>query len=420
MSIRGSYKKHDPNLIRLVCDTGDIGHALNRGVARTTAYYWLTKAKRTPHLFKGSSYEELAMSEVKKLKRCLEIERAKNQFLSSLAKYVEILKDDKRKVSLKVKKIIILKVGEFLKFCRLKELLKLIHMSESRYYKWRSSLLRCERTKSLDCGVRKVNQLTADEVMRIVKLAEDKRYQHFSLTSLWKEAIIKEIVVCSRDTWFKYINMYSLKRKTFSFKSRTYEKGIRASSVNEIWHIDITELKLVGRNKLYLQVIIDNYSRYVIGWRISVSKTQLDTIELLKSLRSKVSSQNLLMDRGGENIGSEVEKVLLGSHIKRVISRVNTKYSNSMIEAFFKSLKNNFIYYHKYKTRSELEKAVKFYIREHNESIPHSAFDFSTPVEVYKNQFRFSKSDIESIKGVAKVKRRQSNINFIKCSKCLA
>jgi hypothetical protein len=67
-------------------------------------------------------------------------------------------------------------------------------------------------TKKFECGVRQSNQLTGDEVIKIRTLATDKKYLHFSLTALWKFAFRHNLVVCSRDTWFKYITLYDLNR----------------------------------------------------------------------------------------------------------------------------------------------------------------------------------------------------------------
>lgn len=45
--------------------------------------------------------------------------------------------------------------------------------------------------------------------------------------------------------------------------------GIRAARVNEIWHIDVTTVVLADKSKVYIQAILDNYSRYVLAWHVS-------------------------------------------------------------------------------------------------------------------------------------------------------
>ena len=57
-----------------------------------------------------------------------------------------------------------------------------------------------------------------------------------------------------------------------------------------------------------------------------------------------------------------------------------------MIEAFFKSLKNNYLYFQNPITLKKLAENVEFYINEHNIKIPHSAHSGLTPWEVYKNK----------------------------------
>jgi len=107
-----------------------------------------------------------------------------------------------------------------------------------------------------------------------------------------------------------------------------------------------------------------------------------------------------MMDKGGENINRKVEDLLDKYKITRVIAKFDTKYSNSIVEAFFRSIKNNYLYFQNPKNLKELKGQVKFYISEHNINIPHSAHQGLTPHEVY-NQRSF-KTFFKNLKKRAK------------------
>jgi putative transposase len=92
-----------------------------------------------------------------------------------------------------------------------------------------------------------------------------------------------------------------------------------------------------------------------------------------------------MMDKGGENINLKVESLLDKFQITRVIAKFDTEYSNSMIEAFFRSLKNNYLYFQNPSSLKNLKEKIFFYMNEHNCKIPHSAHDGLAPKEVYKN-----------------------------------
>jgi len=68
---------------------------------------------------------------------------------------------------------------------------------------------------------------------------------------------------------------------------------------------------------------------------------------------------------------------------KRVLAQVEVTFSNSMVEAFWRSLKHSWIYLHSLDTAAALRRLVEFYVTAHNEMMPHSAFDGQTPDEMY-------------------------------------
>ena len=66
-----------------------------------------------------------------------------------------------------------------------------------------------------------------------------------------------------------------------------------------------------------------------------------------------------------------------------IFAKHDTHFSNSMIEAFFRSLKNNFLYYAKPNTLTDLKSHVEFYVEQFNNVMPHSAHNGLTPYEKY-------------------------------------
>ena len=79
------------------------------------------------------------------------------------------------------------------------------------------------------------------------------------------------------------------------------------------------------------------------------------------------------------NVDDELE----GIGLERVLAQIDVTYSNSMIEAFWRSLKHSWLYLHGLETESELRRLIAFYVEAHNEVMPHSAFEGQTPNEVF-------------------------------------
>ena len=72
--------------------------------------------------------------------------------------------------------------------------------------------------------------------------------------------------------------------------------------------------------------------------------------------------------------------------VHRVLALVEVSFSNSMIEAFWRSLRHQWLYLHSLESFTELERLIDFYVKQHNTQMPHHAFDGQTPDEVYFDQ----------------------------------
>ena len=72
--------------------------------------------------------------------------------------------------------------------------------------------------------------------------------------------------------------------------------------------------------------------------------------------------------------------------VRRVLAQVEVSFSNSMIEAFRRSLRHQWLYLHSLESFSQLEQLIDFYLKEHNARMPHHAFDGQTPDEMYFDQ----------------------------------
>jgi putative transposase len=144
----------------------------------------------------------------------------------------------------------------------------------------------------------------------------------------------------------------------------------------------------------YLQVIIDNFSRYIIGWKISENINAAMTVDTIKqALITKNAPHAFMMDAGTENVNRSVLKILVHENVKRIIAKQTIHWSNSMVEAFFRSLKNNYLYARTSQTFTELNRRLSYYFKQHNEVIPHSSLGGAVPIEVYKSIWNETKRD---------------------------
>lgn len=371
---RRIYKKNPEWIKEAVIRTQ--GEAFKDSIPRNTVKYWLTNSKKPrPRQVRFNRSKESIY-----YKSQWDKERIRVFILKEKIKYYSLLCRSK-KLSSSTKQEIIRSINIAKAFLGLKETLFLMDMTRSTYHRW-SQPQACLVSKS-NCVIRHPQQLTREEIQIIKDLCARRKFKHFSLTALHKYAVKNQLLSCSKETWFKYIHRFNLVRRPSRRKKKSYRKGIRASAPNQIWHMDITQITTSAGEKVYLQVIIDNYSRKVLAWTMASVKDQHVTIHTLKQLGQKLRCKHvkLFTDQGGENRGAAIK---WGPHIKRVFARVESQYSNSVVEMFFRSLKHNFLYRLNLRSFEYTKRKVAYYIKQHNSIMPHSQFRLATPNEVFR------------------------------------
>jgi len=91
----------------------------------------------------------------------------------------------------------------------------------------------------------------------------------------------------------------------------------------------------------------------------------------------------VVADSGSENVHGAVDDLLDDEELTRVLAQVEVTFSNSMIEAFWRSLKHSWLYLHSLDSFAVLRRLTEFYVKAHNEVMPHAAFEGQTPDEMY-------------------------------------
>jgi transposase InsO family protein len=158
--------------------------------------------------------------------------------------------------------------------------------------------------------------------------------------------------------------------------------GIRASKPDEIWHIDVTVIRLLNGTKLYLHGVVDNFSRRLLAWKLVEKLSPTTTCEVLAEAAKHLSEVQppvtLLADSGVENVNDTVDQFLFGGVLKRVLAQVEIVESNSAVEVWWRGLKNHWLYLNTLDSEAAVRRLVAFYVQQHNEVMPHSALDYRT------------------------------------------
>jgi len=106
---------------------------------------------------------------------------------------------------------------------------------------------------------------------------------------------------------------------------------------------------------------------------------------LLDASRAAVTGTALvvLADAGVENVNAQVDALIQAGILRRLLAYTELKFSNSMIEAWWRSLKHQWLFLHALDSVTTVRRLVAFYVDQHNRVLPHSAFHGQTPDEMY-------------------------------------
>ena len=180
-----------------------------------------------------------------------------------------------------------------------------------------------------------------------------------------------------------------------------------------MWHIDTTVIRLLDGTRAYLHAVIDNFSRRILAWRVADTFAPVNSVVvLLDASRGATSSDTtpvVLADAGVENVNAQVDALISTGVLRRMLALTELKFSNSMIEAWWRSLKHQWLFLHSLDSVTTVHRLVTFYVDEHNRVLPHSAFRGQTPDEMYFGTGDAVPADLRSRAAAARRARVEAN-----------
>ncbi|MFV0293239.1 MAG: IS3 family transposase, partial [Paracoccus sp. (in: a-proteobacteria)] len=169
----------------------------------------------------------------------------------------------------------------------------------------------------------------------------------------------------------------------FNIAPNLLQQDFTASAPNQKWAGDITYV-WTREGRVCLAVIIDLFSRRVVGWAISNRMKQdlaIRTLNMAIALRRPPPGCMHHTDRGSQYCAHQYQKLLRRHGCRTSMSGKGNCYDNSAVESFFKSLKAELVWRRDWRTRREVEIALFEYINGfYNPRRKHSALGWKSPV----------------------------------------
>jgi putative transposase len=165
---------------------------------------------------------------------------------------------------------------------------------------------------------------------------------------------------------------------------------LKLSGINQLWVADITYVRL-RETFLYLAVVLDAYSRRVVGWELGEDlRAELALGALNRALAERVIEPGIVhhSDRGVQYCSQAYVEKLQAHHFVISMSRTGNPYDNAKAESFMKTLKSEEVYLHQYRDQEEARASIQRFLEEvYNQKRLHSSLGYLSPT-AFEEQHR--------------------------------
>ena len=257
-------------------------------------------------------------------------------------------------------------------------------VSRSGYYEWRTrdESPRAKHTRDIVAAIR-ASFVMSDRTYGSPRIWRELRAQGLHVGERRVARLMRKnqlVARARRRRWPKD----AVDRPTHALAPNVLDRHFEAPAPNQRWSADFTYL-WTDEGWLYVAVVLDLYSRYVVGWSMQASMTsRLVSDALIMALWRRGRPQNVLhhSDQGSQYASEDFQRQLADHGIACSMSRRGNCWDNAATESFFSTMKTERTDRRRYHTRDEARADVFNYIEQfYNPRRRHSTLGYLSPAE---------------------------------------
>jgi putative transposase len=262
-------------------------------------------------------------------------------------------------------------------------LCRLLSVSRSAYYRW------LEQQPS-------AREERDEELLRLIQTIHRQSQEVYGSPRIHAE-LRDQGIRCGRKRVARLMHQNGIRAKmvrrfkvtTRSRRGQKYapdlvQQEFMVSRPNQVWTSDITYI-WTREGWAYLTVVLDLYSRMVVGWEFGARLTAtIVTSAVSRAIHNRRPSQEVILhsDRGSQYASEELQLLAADHALKLSMGRTGSCYDNAVTESFFHTLKTEHVYFNKYQTREQARHSIFEYIEIfYNRKRKHSTIGYCSPIQ---------------------------------------
>jgi transposase InsO family protein len=169
----------------------------------------------------------------------------------------------------------------------------------------------------------------------------------------------------------------------------------RAIRPNQYWGIDMTKVMIPSFGWLYLVIVLDWYTKKIVGYSLSSHSMTRDWLDALNNacnnqfpegILSKYYNIYLASDNGSQPTSKRFMEACSVLEIKQIFTSYNNPKGNADTERVIRTIKEDFVWIREFSSPFEFTEGFKKWVKNYNNDYPHSSLNYSTPSEYEKEQ----------------------------------
>lgn len=261
---------------------------------------------------------------------------------------------------------------------------EVMKISRSTYYR--------HKKENLPVRVTEKQLLREAKTNEIVELIKKIRSAHFfwGYRRIWGFLKNKLRICVSKNRVHRLMKKHSLLVEVKRYKAKrtvTRDKP-RADRINQFWGTDMTKFYVQSTGWVYLVVVIDWYTKKIIGYSVGLRSKTEDWIKAIDNAiitacpkGAREYGISLISDNGSQPTSNKYENVLKLLHIDHITTSYNNPKGNADTERFMRTFKEEIIYPNEFDNYEDAVKSIDNFIDFYNNDYPHSSLGYLSPVK---------------------------------------